>query len=55
MSENRAVRIATIAVWTLVGAIVLALLFVRAATPTAQITVPRTAGLPVVYEFTTDT
>jgi hypothetical protein len=56
MVGSRTVRIATIAVWTLAIAVVVALAFVRGTAP-VTVTPLRVAGgaLPVMYEFSTST
>jgi hypothetical protein len=55
MTDGRAIRIATIAVWTLAIGVVIALAFMRSTVPTVSSVAAAGGARPVMYEFSTDT
>ena len=55
MSGDRAIRIATIAVWVIAAGVILTLAFVRGNTPPVASLAAASGARPVVYEFSTDT
>lgn len=50
MADSRVIRTATIAVWVVAAAVIVGLVFMKGAVPTPTLA-PTTAGLPIMYEF----